>query len=260
MATKKQEVAEATGGEVAIPQDWQAALAAEAKATASNVRPASSTISLRSGIVSYQGTQAPDNKLDVVIIDFAQEHTLYKTKYDPDNVSSPDCYAVASAGVELKDMTPGDNVANPESTNCGDCPMLKWGSSLNGGRGKACQQRFRLIAIPAGALSSADEILSAEAAIVKLPVTSGKVWSQYISTVASLHKRPEWAVVTTLSAKPDPKTQFKATFEVNSLIDFDATPELYKALMDKKGMVQSTLLAGYDTAGEAEPTNENAKY
>lgn len=259
MTTKKQ-VSESTGGELALPQDWQAALAQQAAASAANVRPTSSTISLRSGIVSYQGIQAPDNKLDVVIIDFAQEHVLYRSKYDPDNVASPDCFALAPGSMPLDEITPADSVPNPEHTDCATCPMLKWGSSLSGGRGKACQQRYRLIAIPASALQSADTVLAAEAAIVKLPVTSGKVWSQYISTVAATVKRPEWAVVTTISAKPDPKTQFKATFEVASLINFEDTPELYKALMDKKGLVQDALMNGYDMSGEKPKPKEDSKY
>jgi len=258
--TAKKDIATPKGGEVALPSDWEAALAAQAAETATNVRPTSSTISLRSGIVSYQGVQAPDNKLDIVIIDFAQEHTFYKSKYDPDNVSSPDCFALAGAGVDVADITPADNVPNPESESCGSCPMLKWGSSLNGGRGKACQQRYRLIAIPASALSSADAVLSAEAAIVKLPVTSGKVWSQYVSTVAATVKRPEWAVVTTLSAKPDTKSQFKATFEVNSLVDFENNPALYKALMDKKGLVRDALFQGYDLSRETEQAKDGTKY
>lgn len=248
--TQKKEAPKGT--EVALPKDWQAELAAQAGESASNVRPASSTISLKAGIVTYQGIAAPDNQLDIIIIDFAQEHTFYKAKYDADNISSPDCYAVAHSSVELEDMVPADNVPEPESDHCLGCPMLKWGSSLTGGRGKACQQRYRLIAIPASSCESGDAILAAEAAIIKLPVTSGKIWSQYIGTVASLHKRPEWSVVTRLSAKPDAKTQFKATFEMQALIDFEHTPELYKALQDKKGLVQDALLNGYDLSGDSE--------
>ena len=257
----KKDVATTGGNEVALPQDWQAALAEQAGESVANVRPTSSVISLRSGIVSYQGVQAPENKLDVVVIDFAHERTLYLDKYDPDNPSNPSCYALTHGSTAFEDMVAADNVPSPESPSCKDCPRNKWGSSLTGGRGKACQERYKLICIPASALENADSVLAAEAATMKLPVTSGKVWSQYISTVASLHKRPEWAVVTTVSAKPDPKTQFKAVFEVAQLIDFENQPQLYKALTDKKGLVRDALLQGYDMSGGDTPdVNADAKY
>lgn len=259
MSTKK-EVSTPKGGELALPQDWEAQLAAQANEAAASVRPTSSTISLRSGIVSYQGVQAPNNALDLVIIDFAHEHTLYLSKYDPDNIASPDCYALAPGNAAVADIIPAENVPNPPSPTCGECPKLKWGSDPNGGRGKACQQRYRLIAIPVSALDSADTLLAAEVATIKLPVTSGKVWSQYVSTVASLHKRPEWAVVTKLGAKPDPKTQFKATFEVVNAIDFESKPELYSALMTKRTMAQDVLLQGYDLDAKPADPKSDAKY
>jgi hypothetical protein len=256
----KKEVETTTGGEVGQVVDWQAEMAAAATASAANVRPVSSTISLKSGIVSYQGTPAPDNKLDVVIIGFAQEHALYRSKYDADNVTPPDCYALADGGVAIADITPADNVASPESPSCGGCPMLEWGSSLNGGRGKACQQRYKLIAVPASAMESPDALLAAEVATIKLPVTSGKIWGQYIQTVASIHSRPEWGVVTTIGAKPDAKTQFKAVFEVSALIDFDHSPELFTALRKKQTMARDVLMQGYDLSTKADDgVNENSK-
>lgn len=249
------------GGEVALPKDWQEELAQKAADSSASVRPTSSVISLKAGIVSVQGIQAPDNKLDLVIIDFAQEHTLYKTKWDPDNVSPPDCYAIAPGEADLKDIIPAENVPNPEATGCDICPMLKWGSDLNGGKGKACKQHYKLIAIPADALDSSDTVLSAEAAVIKLPVTSGKVWAQYVQMVSALHKRPPWAVLTTLSAVPDVKTQFKATFNLAGLVDFEKNPELYTAIQTKIGLVNKALMQGYDLdAQPASEPNKDAKY
>lgn len=259
--SKNKEVAEAAKSGVALPQDWQSELAKKANESAANVRPASSVISLKSGIVSYQGVQAPDNKLDVVIIGFAQEHTYYGAKYDPDNVSSPDCYALAPSDMEERDIIPAENVENPQNADCHSCPQLQWGSQMRDGKpgkGKACQQRYRLIAIPASALTSAETVLGAEAAIIKLPVTSGKVWAQYLQTVASVYKRPEWGVITTVSAKPDVRTQFKAVFTVADVVDFEGMPELYPAITQKIGLVTGALMKGYDLSGEAASDEPNA--
>ena len=258
---KKNEIAEVkTGGEVALPSNWQEELAGAAKQSAANVRPTSSSIRMKSGILTYQDVAVPNNALDVIVIAFAQEHTFYKDKWDADNPSNPDCFAVVESSVEMQDIIPSSAVDDPQAESCGECPMLEWGSSLTGGRGKACQQRYRLLCIPAGAMNSADEVLSAEVATLKLAVTSGKVWSQYLQTITALHQRPEWAVVTTIGAKPDPKTQFKATFEVAQAIDFAAHPELYQAIQKKREMSQSTLLLGYDmSSGEEKAAPKTSK-
>jgi hypothetical protein len=249
------EVATAQGGEVGLPNDWQSQLAGMAKEAAASVKPTSSVISLRSGIVSYAGTQAPDNKLDLIVIDFAHEHTYYDKQYDPDNPSNPACFALGEAGHEDK-MVPHEVVEAPQHENCADCPLSKWGSDPRGGRGKACQQRFRLVAIPSDVLDSAETVLAAEVATIKLPVTSGKVWSQYLSTVASLHQRPEFGVITTLSAKPDPKTQFKAVFEVKGLVPFEDKPELFQAILQKREMARNVLMKPYDLTGEGAEADE----
>lgn len=256
----KKEVAETSGGDLAIPTDWQAQMAAKAQEGSATVRPSSSVISLRSGIVSYQDVQAPNNELPVVFLAFAQEHTYYDTEYDPDNPSSPTCYSIGEAGTDPDEMIPATNVEDPQADVCGDCPQFKWGSA-NKGRGKACQQRFKLLAIPATALESAEAILSAEVATVKLPVTSGKVWAAYVQKVATLQGRPIWGVVTTISAKPDPKTQFKASFVDAKLVDFEASPELYMAIQKKIEMSSGILFQGYEPPSDKddEPTKDNKK-
>jgi hypothetical protein len=240
--------------DIAIPQNWEEQLANQAASAAASVRPVTSTISLRAGIVSYQGVQAPNNKLELLVIAFAHENTLYLKPYDADNPSSPDCYAVGEAlpDTSADDLIPAANVPEPQAAKCGDCEYAKWGSDLKGGRGKACQQRYRLVCIPASAMESADAVLGAEMATVKLPVTSGKIWAQYVQTVASLYKRPTWAVTTMLGAKPDVKTQFKAVFEVSKVVDFAAKPELYAALLQKRELALPVLLNGYDMSGESE--------
>jgi hypothetical protein len=245
------EVSTAKGGEVGLPNDWEAYLANQAKETAASVKPTSSVISLRSGIVSYQGVQVPDNRLNLVVIDFAVEHTLYLSAYDPDNITSPDCFALGRAGTDA-DMAPHEAVKEPQSEKCEDCPNFQWGSDPRGGRGKACQERYRLSCVPESALESGDALLAAEVALVKLPVTSGKLWSQYLQTVASLHARPEWGVITTLSAKPDPKTQFKAIFEVAGLVPFEDDPSLFTAMQKKRELAANILMKPYDPPSEEE--------
>jgi len=229
-----------------LPINWQEDMAQHAQASADMVKPEASIISLRGGVVSYGGTPVPNNQLDVVVIGFIHEHSFYTEKYDADNPSSPDCFAF---GTNEDDMVPHDKVENPQCDDCASCPNLEWGSG--NGRGKACQQRYRLMCIPADSVNNEQSLLSAEVAIVKLPVTSGKFWNQYIQQLSGMYKRPEWGVITQISAEPDAKTQFKANFTCLAAIDFTEQPELYGVIQQKIELSQPILNRPYESNTDA---------
>jgi hypothetical protein len=225
--------------------NWADEMAKFAAAVAKTEAPSSSYISLRSGVLSYQGQPVPNNKLSVVILDSAFEHTFYEGKYDPNNVRSPVCFAIQQSDNPME-MVPHELSAKKQADKCGDCPNLEWGSDPNGGRGKACQERRRLIMIPASSADKAENVLAAEVAIMKLPVTSVKVWGNYVNTVASLNRRPPFALVTEIGTIPDAKSQFKLTFKALSALSDD----VLSAIMEKRKAVQPTLLKGYDPSAE----------
>lgn len=237
-----------------LPVNWQEEMAAHAQASAEMVKPESSTISLRGGIVSYSGTPVPDNKLQVIVLGFIHEHNFYDHAYDADNPGSPECFAF---GTDFSEMAPHENAEDPQSTVCAGCPNLEWGSG--NGRGKACQQRVRLMCVPATGIDSVQQLLSAEVAIIKLPVTSVKYWNQYIQQVAGMYKRPEWGVITEVSAEPDAKTQFKATFTPVAGVDFTDQPELYGAIQQKIELSQPILYRAYEPNAEVEKPKPKSK-
>jgi hypothetical protein len=225
--------------------NWTDEMAKYAVAVAKQEVPSSSYISLKSGVLSYQGQPVPNNKLDVIILDSAFEHTFYEGKYDPNNVRSPVCFAISPSG---EGLVPHPDSAKPQAESCAECPNLEWGSDPNGGRGKACQERRRLVLIPASAAEKADSILAAEVAVMKLPVTSVKLWGQYVNTVATLNRRPPFGLITQIGTVPNAKSQFNVTFKAVSAISDD----LLGAIMQKREAVQSVLLKGYDASSEEE--------
>lgn len=237
--------------------NWADEMAKHAVAVAKQEVPSSGYISLKAGVLSYGGAAVPNNKLDVVILDYAMENTYYEGKYDPNNVRSPVCFALQRGNEE--DMAPHPMSAKPQATTCAECPNLKWGSDPNGGRGKACQERRRLIMIPAATQESPDKVLSAETAIMKLPVTSVKLWANYVATVATLNKRPPFGLVTQIGTQPNPKSQFNVTFTAVA-----ALPDnVMAAVMQKREACVSTLMKGYDPAdeeGEAPAPKKTGKY
>jgi hypothetical protein len=227
--------------------NWADEMAKYAVAVAKQESPSSSYISLRSGVLSYQGQPVPNNKLSVVILDYAFENTLYEGKYDPNNVRSPICFAIGMP--DQDNLAPHELSEKPQHEDCDGCPNMKWGSDPNGGRGKACQERRRLIMIPATAAESADGILAAEVAVMKLPVTSVKGWGQYVNTIATLNRRPPFALITQIGTVPNAKSQFNVTFTAQG-----ALPDgVMTAIMQKREAVRSTLLKGYDPSTEEAP-------
>jgi len=240
--------------------NWADQMAKYAVAAAKQETPSSGFISLKAGVLSYGGAAVPNNKLDVIILDYALENTFYTGKYDPKNVRCPACFALMHATPDNPEiLAPHAMSASPQAETCADCPNMAWGSDPAGGRGKACQERRRLIMIPANSIESADKVLSAEVAIMKLPVTSVKLWATYVNTVATLNRRPTFALITEVGTQPNPKSQFNVTFVAKS-----ALPDnIMEAIMRKRDMCLATLMKPYDPSEEeaaAPDTGKKAKY
>lgn len=182
------------------------------KATAAE-KPSSSSISARAGILAYNGTPVPGNKLECIIIASTHANLLYDEKYDPNNPKSPICYAYCEdPEAEGAVMKPHPKSAKPQAENCADCKWNKWGSDPEGGRGKACKNTRRLAILPAGV--EAADVPTAEVATMALPVmTVAKKWAPYVHKLATLYGRPPLAMKTVIGTQPDQKAQFMITFD-----------------------------------------------
>lgn len=244
---------------LALPQSFLAELAVHAKDAAAKERPSAGRISLKGGL-SYDGTPVPGNKLEVVIVGGAYRNVLYKSRYDPDNIVNPDCFALS---VEDEDMKPHENVANPEHETCKGCPMAEWGSNPAGGRGKACKETRRLVLLPANNLSSADAIKASEMAVLDIPVTSVKNYRNLVNVVASTLNLPVYAVVVLVEWLPDPKTQIKLSF---TPLRVAGDEEIVRAIMARKDEATRLATIPYDTKEEADeqpvkaPTSTKKKF
>ncbi|GAF87697.1 unnamed protein product, partial [marine sediment metagenome] len=111
-------------------------------------------ISTKSGVLSYRGEPVKDNTMAVIALDFVIENAHYAGRYDPSNLSPPDCFAF---GGDIGTMAPHKNVVKPYNDKCGIekqsgcCPNNEYGTS-DLGKGKACKNLRRLAIIPAGDL------------------------------------------------------------------------------------------------------------
>jgi len=222
-------------------------LANLAKATTSVEKPSGSTISCKAGVLAYSGEPLPDNKLDCIIVASTHTNLYYEGTYDPNNIASPICYAYSDDG---GDMVPHPSAPSPQGSDCASCPKNQWGSSPNGGKGKACKNSRTLAVIPAN--TTAEEIPTAEMATLKLPVMSVKNWSMYVQKCGAVHNRPFFALQTQIGTVPDQKSQFRVTFKDISPLDF----EFIEPIMQVQEKATALLEHEYEQKAPTEaPTN-----
>lgn len=205
--------------------------------------PSGSFVSLKGGILAVAGNAVKDNKMLAIVVDSVYENHLYEGKYNPDVPSSPVCFAF---GKTVEGMAPHEKSPSPQSETCEGCPHNVFGTADDGkGKGKACKNVRRLALIPVG---DADAVKDAEAFYMKLPVTSGKNWDYYTKALNAAMRRPPFAVETEIGLAPDPKTQFKVTFQPGDPLAQDVV----QAVMAKRDEVQEQLVAPYSPVPEVE--------
>ena len=248
------QVAPMQSGALALPEDVLAALAAEAKAAAAQERPAVGRISLKSGVMSYAGAPVPGNKMEAVVLAASFRNVWYAGRYDPNNIVNPNCFALSMSD---DGMAPHANVSTPPAKSCAECPNNEWGSDPNGGRGKACKQGRRLILIPGHAVEQgADAVRSAEMAVLDLPVTSVKNYSNYVNVLAATTKMPGYAAVCEISVVPDAKTQFKVQFRAMRVMP---TMEHLNAVKARLDGARTLALEPYESSNDEEEEAPAAK-
>lgn len=78
--------------------------------------------------------------VDLVVVDFMARNVYYNTKYDPNDITPPACYAIDTKRNKAA-MAPEDDSPEKQNDICATCPQNQFGSADNG-RAKACQNRY----------------------------------------------------------------------------------------------------------------------
>lgn len=203
---------------------WDEELAKQA-AIAAGMEDSTATgqfFSLKGGVLSWNDAPLPNNQMAVIIVGSILENVYYEGKFDPEVPQSPVCFAFGRDEKELKPHEVVVKAKTAQCDNCHDCRWNEWGTS-DVGRGKACRNTRRLAMIAAGGFDSIgkyqpfDDPKSAveqgALGFMKLPVTSVKGFAAFVKQLAGVLKRPPHGVVTKVRVVPDPKSQFKVTFE-----------------------------------------------
>ena len=235
-------------------QPWEArmlAKAQEAAATASSVAGSSPSIKTRGGRFTIDGAEVEGNVLRCIVLDGIIDQHLYEDDFDPDDLSSPVCWALGrnykpDANGDMMGPNP-DEVEDAKSDKCFTCPLGgkdAWGTA-DKGKGKACKSTRRLLLISEDDFE--EDIMSAEVRKLTVPVTSGKAWDGYVKMIGA-HNRPPCGVLTEITIVPDAKTQFKLEFKMLGKVEDDSMSEV----MDKVETIQDELFSGYGKNDEEE--------
>jgi len=275
MAPRKPSNTNGSGTEVV---DWEAQMAADADVAAGSQRASGGGgkfLSLRAGVLSFDGNPMPGNQMAVIILADTMENSYYDGAFDPDTPASPKCFAFAKSEDDLEPHTAVDNdpYFERQHDQCAGCPMNEWGSASTG-KGKACKNVMRLAMIPAGqyvaqgkgrsatyeleTFDDPDHFADAEVVYLKLPVMSVKNYGAYVKQVAGELRRPPHGVLTNIYLEPDPKSQFKVMFEVIDKVDAKLLP----VIMPRHKITQDSIDFAYSppmAADEAKPQPSASK-
>lgn len=251
--------------EIAVKQtqaitNWDEELANAAKADAAKEKLTSPKIVIPlNGKMMIAGQEAANNSISAVILGSTQVKTYYSSGYDPDDITPPDCYAIAE---EEKDLVPADNVIARQHPTCAGCPKNQFGTAekANGkvGRGKACGDKRRLLVIASNDLKDENSIRAAETYIASVSATSLKGWALFVKGIRDNYQRPAWALITELGVIPI-KTWFGWSFKPVSMISNDLLP----AIKAKRESGREQLFNGWDKPAEKgpeAPTEHSTKF
>lgn len=224
--------------------DWekemeqQAAIAAEAQRSSGG---GGKFFSLQAGVLSYDGNPLPGSQMAVIVLADIMENSWYEGAYDPNTPASPKCFAFGhhEDAMEPHVKVDEEDYFERQHATCDGCPRNEWGSAPVG-KGKDCKNVMRLAVIPAGTykgkgsgrnqtyeLELIDEeahFAKAEVAYLKVPVMSVKNYSKYVKQLSADLRRPPHGVITNVYLEPDPKSQFKVSFELIDTLDAEFLP------------------------------------
>lgn len=202
-----------------LPANWEEQMAADAKASAAAVTNigGGNWLSIRNGVLKFQGTPLPDSQLDAVALCWIFDKAFYdpKVEFDPDNPTSPLCWALGEdkAGQDIKKLTPSDESHERQADACEGCPQNDFGTSRRG-KGKACKDQVRIALLHADYLKSADLVADAPIVFLRVPPTSISAWAAHVKKITNVLEKAPYGVVTRVSAAPDDSVQVRVGFDV----------------------------------------------
>jgi hypothetical protein len=171
------------------------------------------------------GSMAPLPYLDCVIL--AENHKTSKVYfggvYSDDAAAAPMCQSADG-------IKPDPGVPERQNPNCGDCRHNQWGSALNGGRGKACQdhRRLAIVLMPYMTKDMLEKPIE-DPIFLKIPPGSLGSYKTYGDMLMS-RGIPPFSVITRITFTPG--KQFEMAFVVKQALTGKEAPRIKELVKD----------------------------
>lgn len=217
---------------------WEEELAKQAQEDSKAEKVGGNFFSTKGGTISFNGNEI-GHEMDVVVAGSIYDRAYYPGAYG--DAKTPDCYSLSRDGIG---MVPHADVKNKQHDSCDACPHNQFGSAKQG-KGKACREYRRLALISADDLK-VDEVPEATIGLFKVPPTGNKAYAEYVRSVAEVHKRPLWAMITNIKVVSDPVKQIAVSFKAAAQL----TQEIAMAVKARTEAITNALMAPYPVFNE----------
>ncbi len=193
-----------------LPADYEAFLADQIRLSKEMQSKLPTGGAIKSISLSASGITVAGEKMglayDMVIAAYTNVRTYYRNAYTAGSKDVPICYSF-----DL--VRPHEKASEPQCETCADCPKNAFGSASNG-KGKACSEGFRFAGIAPGQVKAAG-LAEAELITGHPSTLNARHWSDYLTSLGNkgLHF---FQVVTRLVIGPDPKSQYRLTYEMRA--------------------------------------------
>lgn len=157
-------------------------------------------------------------ELSVIVLGANRSNMYWEEEFRSGVFTPPKCYAIAhpswKAGEVEEKLAPPADLKTRQAESCAKCDWNAFGSARRG-RGKACSNTVRLAMIPADA-KLVDKV---EGAMLSVPPTSLRMWTQYARQIVDGLNRPVGTAVTRIRKVPNKQgAGFTFEFEMDDVI------------------------------------------
>lgn len=237
-----------------------AAMAAQSAVAAAAISGGSARITLK-GALKVGDTEHRDG-VPVVVLNDLLVNAYYTSAFDPDNPTSPDCYAYSRFNPETRkiegidtasgtvEVGPHKDCASPQCESCAKCKWNQFGTATRDGKpakGKACQNVMHLAALPVGTCDrdgkaklpkKLDDINGIEVHTLKLAPSSTKLYTSYVGLVASVARRPLVGVFSRLSRENHDIYQHLARWDMLGNVPNEFVPYLLEKAEEARTLLE----------------------
>ncbi len=230
---------------------------------ASTVAAVGNQISTKGGTFTFNGEDI-GRELSIVPLGAIHLNILYHGNYNPDQPGGAACFAINHDQLQLAppptlDLAEEQGEIGRQSDSCKTCWANAFGSNPRTGKGKACNNRIRLVVMSMPedfGDFTAEYVQQASLAFINIPTMSRDNWSTFANKIVKGYGVPVFFAPCEMTVRPHDKYLFEVDFEELGLIE---TVDIIDALEARMEEVEAVLVAPPALGGQEEEDEEEDK-